>query len=289
VVISPKAVKGLTVTLNYVDVTQKGLPAGIGGNVIIASVDSLGSASPYFRNAAVGNIPGGTGSSQALLAAPGGLKSYVTSAGYANNLYILDNQVNSGAVHVKAMDISLEYELPETSFGRFTVATTGTYLKSFLVQRLPTDSIYEYAGYATNGQTMSGTFPKYSFYSTLEWKQGNWAALVGSSYISSMTDILSGQIPAVYLANPATPSVTEVASYSTFDLQGSYTFGKKDASAIWSYLKGLKLTIGINNVSNRMPPFAPKSQPAGSNNNNVDVATYSPIGRLVFISANVKF
>jgi iron complex outermembrane receptor protein len=289
VVVTPKAVKGLSVTLNYVDVTQNGLPAGIGGNVIIASVNALGSASPYFRNAAVGNIPGGPGSSQALLATAGGLKSYVTSPGYAGDLYILDNQANSGAVHVKAMDISLEYELPATSFGRFTVSTTGTYLKSFLVQRLPTDPIYEYAGYSTNGQTMSGTFPKYSFYSTLEWKQGNWAALLGSSHISSMTDILSGQIPALYLANAATPPVTEVAAYTTFDLQASYTFGRKDAAALWNYLKGLKLTVGVNNLSNKMPPFAPKSQPAGSNNNNVDVAMYSPVGRLVFISGSVKF
>jgi iron complex outermembrane receptor protein len=289
VVVSPKAVKGLTATINYVDVTQNGLPAGIGGNVIIASVNNLGSASPYFRNAAIGNIPGGPGSSQALLATAGGLKNYITSAGYANDLYILDNQANSGAVHVKAMDLSLEYELPATSFGRFTVSTTGTFLKSFLVQRLPTDAIYEYAGYSTNGQTMSGTFPKYSFYSTLEWKEGNWGAQLGSSHISAMTDILSGQIPAVYLANAASPPATQVAAYTTFDLQGSYTFGKRETVAFWSYLKGLKLTVGVNNVSNKMPPFAPKSQPAGSNNNNTDVSMYSPVGRLVFFSGSVKF
>ncbi len=289
VVVSPKAVKGLSLTLNYVDVSQKGLPAGISGIVIISSVNTLGSASPYFRNAAVGNIPGGAGSSQALLAAPGGLKSYVTSPGYANDLYILDNFVNSGAVQVKALDLSVQYELPATSFGRFTVSTTGTYLKSFLVQRLPTDPVYEYAGYATNGQTMAGTFPKYSFYSTLEWKQGNWTAQLGSSHVSSVTDILSGQIPALYLANPATPPVTKVAAYTTYDLQGSYTFGKKNAAAVWSYLKGLKLTVGVNNLSNQMPPFAPKSQPVGANNNNVDVAQYSPVGRLIFISGTVKF
>ena len=289
IVVSPRTLKGLTATVNYVDVTQNGLPAGIGVNVIIASVNALGSASPYFRNAAVGNIPGGPGSSQALLATAGGLKSYVTSPGYAGDLYILDNQANSGAVHVKAMDLSLEYELPATSFGRFTISTTGTYLKSFLVQRLPTDPIYEYAGYSTNGQTMSGTFPRYSFYTTLEWRLGAWAAQLGCTHVSAMTDILSGQIPDLYLANPSTPPATQVPAYTTYDLQGSYTFGKADGSARWGYLKGFKLTLGVNNLSNRMPPFAPKSQPAGSNNNNVDVAMYSPVGRLLFISGSVKF
>ncbi len=289
VVYTPKAVKGLTATLNYVDVTQNGLPAGIGGNVIIASVNALGSASPYFRNAAVGNIPGGPGSSQALLAAPGGLKSYVTSAGYAGDLYILDNQANSGLVHVKALDFGVDYELPATAYGRFTFSIDGTWRQSFLVQALPTSPVYEYAGYATNGQTMSGTIPKFSTYTVLEWKQGNWAAQLGSTYDSSMTDILSGQIPAVYLANPATPPVTKVAAYTTFDLQASYTFDRAGAARLWSYLKGLKLTVGVNNLGNKMPPFAPKSQPAGSNNNNVDVAQYSPVGRLLFVSGTVKF
>ncbi|MDB6126393.1 MAG: hypothetical protein JWM35_289 [Verrucomicrobia bacterium] len=289
IVVSPKAVNGLTVTLNYVDVTQNGLPAGIGGNVIIASVNALGSASPYFRNAAVGNIPGGPGASQTLLASAGGLKNYVTSAGYAGDLYILDNQANSGAVHVKALDFNIDYELPATSVGQFTLSLSGTYLKSFLVQRLPSDPIYEYAGYSTNGQTMSGTFPKYSVYSSVEWKRASWSALAGVSYISSMTDILSGQIPDLYLANASSPPATSVGSYATFDGQVSYTLGKSAANSMWTELKGLKLTLGVNNLFNRMPPFAPKSQPAGSNNNNVDVAMYSPVGRLMYVAASVKF
>jgi iron complex outermembrane receptor protein len=289
IVISPKAIKGLTATLNYVNVGQNGLPAGIGGNVIIASVNALGSASPYFRNAAVGNIPGGPGASQTPLTAPGGLRSYVTGTGYANDLYILDNQANSGAVHVEALDLNLEYELPLTSVGRFTVATTGTYLKSFQVQRLPSDLIYEYAGYSTNGQTMSGTFPKYSFYNSIDWKHGNWSAVAGNALVSSTTDILSGQIPALYLANPATPPATKVGSYATFDAQVAYTIGHTATTGLWSVLKGMKLTLGVNNLANRMPPFAPKAQPGGSNNNNVDVAQYSPIGRLWFASASLKF
>ena len=289
VVVSPKAIKGLTATLNYVNVTQLGLPAGIGGNVIIASVNTLGSASPYFRNAAIGNIPGGTGASQTLLTAPGGLKSYLTSAGYANDLYILDNQANSGAVHVKALDFSLEYELPATSVGRFTFSTTGTYMQSFMVQRLPSNPIYEYAGYSTNGQTMAGTFPKYSVFTSVEWKHQHWSAMASTTYISSTTDILSGQIPDVYLANVASPPATKVASYATFDGQLSYSFGKGAGVRFLNDLKDLKLTVGINNLFNKMPPFAPKSQPAGSNNNNVDVATYSPIGRLLYVAASVKF
>ena len=40
---------------------------------------------------------------------------------------------------------------------------------------------------------------------------------------------------------------------------------------------------------NRMPPYAGLSQAAANNNNNADVAQYSPIGRLLFVSANVKF
>ncbi len=51
----------------------------------------------------------------------------------------------------------------------------------------------------------------------------------------------------------------------------------------------MKLAVGVNNIFNRMPPYAGISQAAGNNNNNVDTATYSPIGRLMYVSASIKF
>ena len=288
---SPKAVKGLTVTVNYVNVFQKGLPAGIGASNIIASVNALGSASPYYSGIAVGGIAGTPGASQALLAAPQGLYNYLVGGNYKSDVYITDHFVNSGGVHVEATDLSVEYAIPTTPLGNFIVGTTGTYLQHFLFSALPGAPFYEFAGYSTNTQTEAGSFSKYSFYSRIDWRLHQWNAVLGNSYLSGITDIGSAApltySPANYLLNhPAVP----VSYYTAWDLQVGYTFGPNDLpGTIGSWLKGVKLTVGVNDLFNRMPPYAGLSQAAGNNNNNVDTATYSPIGRLLFVSASVKF
>ena len=291
VVISPKAIKGLTLSLDYVDVYQKGLAAGIGASNIIASVNALGSASPYFSGIAVGGIPGTAGASQALLAAPQGLFNYLVSGNYHNDIYITDHFVNSGGVHVEALDISVEYAIPTQNLGTFTIGTNGTNLQHFLFAALPGAPFYEFAGYSTNTQTEAGSFSKFSFYTTLDWKYHQWETTVGNSYMSSMTDVGSAApltyAPANYLLNH--PAVT-VGYYTSWDFQEAYTFEKvQDAGWAGGLLGGVKLAVGVNNVFNRMPPYAGISQAAGNNNNNVDTATYSPIGRLLYVSASLKF
>ena len=68
-----------------------------------------------------------------------------------------------------------------------------------------------------------------------------------------------------------------VSAYSVWDVSGGYTASK--------VLKGLRVRVGVNNVGNKMPPLAPQA----FTDNNVDVATYSPIGRLYFATVEVKF
>ena len=283
--ISPKALKGFTLQLDYANLFYKGLPAGIGGNNIIKDVNALGSASPYFSAIAVGGLAGQPGSSQTQLSSPGGLAAYLVGGNYKNDLYITDHFVNSGGVHMQSFDLRPEYRVRTGSMGTWTVGSTGTYLKSYQYQTLPNALFYEFAGYSTNGQTIAGTMPKYSFYTTIDWKMHAWETTVGNTYSSSVTDIGSTP-PAVYLA---TRTPTKVDSYYSWDLQESYAFNKAEAGRLWSFLKGAKITVGVNNLFNRMPPYAGLSQAAGNNNNNADVAQYSPIGRLLFVSGNVKF
>ena len=282
---SPRALKGFTLQADYSNLFYKGLPAGIGGNNIIASVNPLGSASPYFSAIAVGGLPGQPGSSQALLSAPGGLAAYLVGGSYANNLYIADHFVNSGGVHVMALDLRPEYRLHTDTLGTFTFGTTGTYLRSYQYQTLPTALFYEFAGYSTNGQTIAGTMPKYSFYTTLDWHRGAWDTTVGNNYSASVIDVGSTP-PAVYLA---TRTPTSVKAYYSWDLQETYTVSAAAAARTWSFLKGARLSVGVNNLFNRSPSYAGLSNAASNNNNNADVAQYSPVGRLLYISGSVKF
>lgn len=286
VVFSPKAIPHLTLSVNYINVFTQGLAGGLGTVAILQSVDALGSASPLFGAVAIGGIPGKPGSSQTQISTPGSLHAYLASPGYAGDLYILDHHINIGGVHQEAIDIGLEYEIPTNGLGQFTFSHSGTYFKSFLVQLSPTQAFYEIAGYATQGRTMTGSIPKYRAYSTLDWRFGSWGVTIGNLYATSMTDIKTSQIPSVYLqTNP----VSKVSSYLAWDVQASYTVQEKESRAIWSFLRGLMLSVGVNNVTNRMPPLAPLSQPPGSNYVNADISSYSAIGRLFFISANIKY
>jgi len=45
------------------------------------------------------------------------------------------------------------------------------------------------------------------------------------------------------------------------------------------------VALGVNNIANRMPP----SSPQAFTDNNADVATYSPLGRLVYATFDAKF
>ncbi len=283
--LSPRAIKGLTISLDYINVLQSGFPAGIDGINIVASVNTLGSASPFFSSVTVKGAPGQAGTTQAPISVPGGLAAYFNSPGYAGDVYILDRRINAGGVRNEALDVAVAYERRIEGWGTFTFETTGSYLISRRVSAVRDAPFYEFAGYSTNGSLMAGTAPQFSAYTTVEWRNRGNDITLGNSYMSSTVDIGSGRIPEIYLS---TNSRTKVAAYASWNLQFSHTVAK-GASGYLGYAQGMRFTIGVNNLANKMPPLAPRSYPASSNNANADVSTYSPIGRLYFISASLKY
>ena len=115
--------------------------------------------------------------------------------------------------------------------------------------------------------------PRWRTYSTLHWTRDAWEATLANTYIPSVTDIGPGGI---VFATSTTLRAQRVASYSIWDVSGGYTA---------KILKGVRVRAGVNNIANKMPPLAPQA----FTDNNADVATYSPIGRLYFASLEVKF
>ncbi len=282
---SPKKLKDFSISLDYGNLFYKGLPAGSGGNNIVRDVNANGSASIYFGSIAVGGLAGQPGSSQALLATPGGLLNYLVSGNYNNDIYITDRFINSGGIHVKTYDFRVEYRHRTTDMGIWTFSTNGTYLQSYQFQTLPANPFFEFAGYSTNGQTIAGSMPKWSFRTTIDWTMKSWEVVLADTYSTGMTDI--GTTPPATFLVGKTP--TGISPYQALDFQTSYTFDKAAAGQMWSLLRGLKLTVGLNNLMNRMPPAALLSQNPLNNNPGADVAQFSPIGRLFFFSGSVKF
>ena len=278
-VFAPDAVKGLHFKFDYVDVKQTGFPGGIGFANIFQSVNAYGAASPFIANVARANFPGAAGSipGSTAFAQPGQLNAFLAAGGQTagNDLYAVDYFVNLAGVRVKAYDWVLDYTMPTANAGRWSFSTTGTYFQRYQFQALPDQPYYEYAGFATNGGTgVQGTLPRWRAYSTIHWDRNGWEGTIANSYIPSVTDVGVGGI--VFETSRVLKAV-KVSSYSAWDFSGGYTFK--------GVANGMRLLAGVNNAFDRMPPRAPQAFP----DNNADVATYSPIGRLWWASLSVKF
>jgi iron complex outermembrane receptor protein len=283
---SPRFAQGLTASADYVDVFVKGYQVGINSNIALPSVQALGAASPYFNTVYVHAAPGQPGSTQAPLAAPGSLYAYLNSPTYTNDFYYLDHKINAGGHRVKAVDFSVDYQLPTDKFGSFSAAITGTYLITDKASTSPDAPLAEFAGYSGSIGVFGGSSAKWTTYSTFIWKYQALDLTVGNFYRDHMVDINAGSIPAVWLA---THPPVYVPKYISWDTSLGYTVGQSSATDFRRFLRGLTIRVGANNVFNRMPPPALLSYPASKANSNADTATYSPIGRLVYVSGSVRF
>ncbi|HEX3398000.1 MAG TPA: TonB-dependent receptor plug domain-containing protein [Steroidobacteraceae bacterium] len=275
---TPKEIPGLLLAGEFSAIHQSGFPGGIGFTNILQNVDQLGAASPFANNLAMGNFPGLPGA--VAFTTPGQVGNYLrANPNNATNLYAIDRFQNLGGLMVKTFTLNGGYELPTARFGTFSVNTAGTVFDSFEFQALPYQAFYQYAGFATNGGTgVQGTLPKYRFYTTFDWRIAHWDATLANTYASSVTDIGAGGI--VY-ATSTTSKPIPVASYTAWDVRLAYT-----GDAVLGRIgKSWSAAIGINNIANRLPPLSPQA----FTDNNADVASYSPIGRLVYVTAGIKF
>jgi iron complex outermembrane receptor protein len=278
VLFAPKRVPGLTLGSEFSAINQHGFPGGIGFTNILQSVDQLGAASPFTGNVAMGNFPGLPGAIS--FTTPGQLGNYLrANPNNATNVYAVDRFTNLGGIKVRTYSVDGSYELPMDAYGTFTLSTVGTIFDSYEFQALPYQQYYQYAGFATNGGTgVQGTIPKVRFYTALDWRLRQWDLTLANTYVSAVTDIGPGGI--VY-ASSTTLKPIPVSSYSAWDIRAAYTSG----SGIGPVGKSWNLALGVNNVTDHMPPLSKQA----FTDNLADVATYSPIGRLIYLSVGLKF
>ena len=282
-VLVPTAVKGLRFAADYSDINQEGFPGGIGFTNILDDVNRLGAASPFAANLTKGNFPGQPGAIP--FTAPGQVLAFLqnpaNSPGGIANLFAIDQFRNLGGIKEQSINLTAEYEFPTEKAGVFLFTTSGAIFLHYKFQALTSQPFFEYAGFATNGGTgVQGTLPKYRFYSAVNWKYQDWDATLANTYISSVTDIGPGGI---VFANSTTLKPIPVSRYVTWDVRLGYT--EEKASGSVPLIKGWRAAVGVNNLTNRMPPLAPQA----FTDNNADVSTYSPIGRLFYTSLAVKF
>ena len=286
-VYSSKVVKGLTLGADLVQVDQRSLVGTAGSAEILRSVDQLGTASPYAAQVAIGNWPSNpdpTRPAAVAISGAGQLSSQLRAGASPQTFFITDSRINIAGQRVTALDVNATYAFPATELGKFKLSATGTYFLSYRFQALPGQTYYQYAGHVTNGGTGSqGTLPGTKWFTSLQWSKGEWSATLNNSYTASVVDLGAGGIT---FAASTTLARVRVPSYSSWDASVSRTFRSLGSGWLGRHLNALRVTAGVSNLADRMPPPSPQSFGSDAG---VDLSAYNPIGRLWFVSAGVKF
>jgi iron complex outermembrane receptor protein len=260
-VFTPKAITGLTFTFDYSEIDQKQIVGTIPANTIIQDVETNGASSPYDADVHY-NTPTGLSPSAA-----GGISNHSPQS-----IYVIQNLVNLSGSKTNSADIDLDYTKKIAGVGKLDFHSVWTWYTSVQLQQLPTEAYYEYAGTASVNE---GSVPKWRTYTTLGWKNFGLDAVVGMTYVESVNNIDVGGIQA---SNQGT-----VGSFTAFDLSLSYDFAHLHFS---KWTDNLKVTVGVNNVADTLPPLAPNVFP----DTNADVGTYDgAVGRMWYVNASYKF
>ena len=250
-VYSPKFAKGLSFTLDYFRIKQTDLISSIGAFTILQDVETNGAASPYANLVKIGSFTG------TAITAPGQI-----SGNSPDDLYVTDQLINIAKQTMSGYNFTAKYTFKVAELGKFDLSVGGLLWDSYKVQFLPTTDPYETAGLVTN---TNGTLNRWKTYVSGGWERGNWSAGTGISYWVAVTDDNDG---------------SHIPPVAQIDLSVGYKF---DSSV--RLLNGLKVTAGVNNVFNKFAPLDPTT----FSDSNVDIATYGPIGRLVYVEASYTF
>jgi iron complex outermembrane receptor protein len=260
-VTTPKFLDGLTFTVDYSVITEKQIVGVVPANTIIQSVETSGTSSPYIG---LVHLNSGTGPE---LTGPGGISSHSPQS-----IYVIQNLVNLSGAKIDSTDFTIDYIKKVANVGRFELVSTWTWYNSYEEELIPTEPYYQYAGEAS---TNEGTVPKWRTNTTMDWSDRGMDAFVGFTYVESVQDVGVGGDDQFGLEN--------VPSFVAWDFGFTYDFKALHAS---KWLDGLKVTVGVNNAFDRLPPLAPNAFP----NTNADVGTYDgAIGRMWYIDAKYSF
>lgn len=270
-VVSPKCVKNLTVSIDYYNISQEGAPYNPDPNVMVADLNAYGSASQYaqFYKRRNGTPLQDTSANQ-LTTSSFGTLGIPTLPG--------------GAQRTAGLDFGLNYEIPTESAGKFNLFCNANYLLSYDVRLGPDQPFYSYKGQFTDGSVVggaNGVLADYTLAMGLAWEYKDLTASISARYIPSVQD--PGTLhPAIGgESNDYTQdgNAWTVSDYFTIDLQVAYRFQSPG-----KWYDGTRLAVGCNNVTDEQAPVI-----ASAFEDHTDKSSYDILGRFVYFEVSKKF
>ena len=281
ITLKPKILPGpgqLTITADYYNVDEEGIPAIPNYNQVVADLNARGSASQY--------APGFTFADNSKLVTTAPNQVAFASGDPAHDIgTIAVHYEPNAAQRTDGFDLGMTYSYPTEQIGTFTLAANANIIHHFQFRLNNSASFYEYSGHytsPTSGGDAQGTLPDYIVTDSLTWDYKGFTFNVASRYIPSVTDEgdlfpSQGGTSNTHTYNGA---VWTVDSWYAIDMQLSYRFGQDYGR----WLNGLRLTVGCNNITDNAPPFI-----SSGSEDNTDKITYDIVGRFVYFELSKKF
>ncbi len=263
IVISPKIISGLTLSVDYYHVRTRNDIFRVPAQVMVDDLNARSSASiwqPYFFKADASQIT----------------TTAVNQANDADWGTLIDPLRNGAAIETDGLDLTGSYQLDAEAAGKFTFYANANLLLSYDYSD-PYSGHFHYGGKFSDASTGDpggqGTLPDYQINTGLVWDFRDFTYSVNARYL-----------PPVPTASGSNFTVNgkgwTVDSWYSVDMQLAYQFGEK----FGTWLKGTRLAVGVNNVTDNDPPLV-----ASVFEDNTDKSTYDIIGRFIYFELSKKF
>lgn len=263
VVWTPSFLPRFSVSVDYYNIELEGRIGGVGADLALEQCGLTGD--PFFCSL--------------IVRAPG-----TGSLWLSNNGYVIDTNLNTGALEVSGVDIEANYRFEFADFGFTSFASNygglslnyvGSYLDEYRAQPLPNSDSFDCAGQygaicTGTGVATSAPLNRYRHQARATWNTP-WRVTASVNWR--------------YLSEVDNSNGTSGLQDSTLDARHYF-----DLSAVYRAWTGVAFRVGVNNVFDRDPPLVGSAScPAGPCNGNVYSQTYDALGRYFFFGVSADF
>jgi len=260
-VLQPRVVPNLTLSVDYFNIKIKNVIAFLGGNTII--LDCIQTLEPQFCNAIHRDQFGSI---------------WLTPQGF-----ITDTTVNEGQLSTKGIDLKASYRVSMARLGSLLFSFEGTHAQNLETTPVPGFGSYDCVGFY--GATCGAANPKWRHVFNATWSTP-WDGLdlnVRWRYIGADDSEQTS-------SNPFLTGTSFAAGHSHIP-----AFNYIDLTGTFNIYKNVRLELGVNNIADKAPPIVAgpdcsTSSPAGANcNGNTFPGVYDSLGRYLFAAITASF
>jgi iron complex outermembrane receptor protein len=282
-VYSPKQIKGLSLTVDYYNITQDKV-GSLDYTAIAADLNAKGAASVYAQDP----LHLGAGF---FFADGSKLTSNAPNQVNSTNFGSVSVPFNpAGDQKTDGLDITLDYKFNTGKLGYFDVGASANVLFNYKWRATLADQYVQYARVFTDSTTglggANGFLPSYTIKPYINYASGPISASLFMTYYPRVT--VPGSLFGTGASTGNTYTLNGLASqtpsYFTADVSLAYTL--PDFGHNW--LHHTTLTVGATNVFNKAAPYVPGDGSLWAENNTVKGA-FDIIGRFMFVELKKSF